>query len=194
MGICMLTSLRFSSNFTYWICILHVRTHTLVLTLIRFLGDPVAVLSSWAGLMDAHSLRDVTPPSWPVGDMELPSRSFAVATFQLSNPHPFVPKQTQQQTTVYPLDHRTVMIPIKESRPFNVTISLQVPLDLGFSPTETLVQFGVLGAPGRGQWKGTADCSTGVKVRPGHAQHVDECTAQAHTYVALLLLPAVLQH
>ena len=143
--------------------------------------------------MDAHSLRDVTPPSWPVADMELPGRSFAVVTFQLSNPRPFVPKQTQQRTTVYPVDYRTVMIPINESQQFNVTISLQVPPDLGFSPTETLVQFGVLGAPGQGQWKGVADCSSGVKVWPQHASGHGQVHSSI-THVALLLLPAVLQH
>ena len=142
--------------------------------------------------MDAHSLRDVIPPSWPTGDMELPGRSFAVVTFQLSTPQPFVPKQTQQQLTVYPLDYRTVMIPIKERQPFNVTVSLQIPLTLDFSPSETLVQFGVLGPPGQDQWKGVADCSTGVKVQLQASAH-DERTFSI-TSAALLLLPAVLQH
>ena len=88
-----------------------------------------------------------------------------MVTFQLSTPQPFVPKQTQQQLTVYPLDYRTVMIPIEERQPFNVTVSLRIPLTLDFSPSETLVQFGVLGPPGQDQWKGVADCSTGVKVQ-----------------------------
>lgn len=130
----------------------------------RFSGDAVGIQSTWAGLMDVHSLRDVTPPSWPTGAMELPGRSLAVVTFQLSTPQPFVPEQTQQQVTVYPLDYRTVMVPIQEGQPFNISVSLQVPLMLGFSPSATLVQFGVLGPPGQDQWKGVADCSTGIKV------------------------------
>lgn len=137
---------------------MHIRTPT------RFSGDAVGIQSSWAGLMDVHSLRDVAPPSWPTGAMELPGRSLTVVTFQLSTPQPFVPEQTQQQVTVYPTDYRTVMVPIQEGQTFTITVSLQVPLTLGFSPSATLVQFGVLGPPGRDQWKGVADCSTGVKV------------------------------
>ena len=143
----------------------HTHTHAHTHTLTRFSGGPVGVQSCWAGLMDAHSLRNVTPPPWPAGDMKLPGRSLAVVTCQLSTPRPFVPKQIQQWTTVYPTDYHTVMVPINESQPFNIAVPLRVPLTLGFSPSETLVQFGVLGTPGLGQWRGVADCSTGVKVQ-----------------------------
>ena len=122
--------------------------------------------------------------------MELPGRSLTVVSFQLSTPQPFVPELTQELVTVYPTDYHTVMVPIQEGQPFNISVSLQVPLTLGFSPSATLVQFGVLGPPGRDQWKGVAHCSSGLKVLPKQRlQFMDQLYILHHTvsYVALLL-------
>ena len=144
--------------------------------------------SSWAAVIDMASVRNISPPKWPLGTLTLPARSLTVIAYQMkqstgmanlnrdrppksSPPTNLLPPSSSLQqkhllsySTVHSNNSSAVMHPIpltsSNKQLFNISIPFKVPSSLS-KARRAFLRFGVLGVPGNGTWQVNVTCVGG---------------------------------
>ena len=124
--------------------------------LARFNHTVTRAQSSWAGMMDVHSLRDIPAPQFPSGTVELPPKSIFLATYD-NQKMPQTPKKKKEYLTIYPEDSSTIMVPIR-SATFEISVDFVIPSSILKQSYVVTLQFGSLGPPSHAVWTGVVDC------------------------------------
>ena len=124
--------------------------------LARFNHTVTKALSSWAGIMDVHSLRNIPAPQFLSGTVELPPKSIFLATYN-NQKMPQTPKKKKEYLTIYPQDSSTIMVPIR-STTFEISVDFVIPSSILEQLYVVTLQFGSLGPPSYAVWTGVVDC------------------------------------